>query len=715
MIASAPAVPARRALLALALSCALCVLAFASLASPQSLARADSDWIIYDDALRNSFQDWGWASRSFTNTSPVYSGANSISVSYAGDYDGLWLVNPGAGVDTSGFAAMRFAIHGGGAGGQLLSVKAGSGTDYPTNFVQLNTYLPGGPVANAWRVITIPLSALNLQNTVLNNLAFQSEVSSAQPTFYLDDIRLVAGAAPPPDALTATIRIDAGGSITPIDARLLGSNLPAWLGPTGFSNATLRARTIGSGATVLRMPGGSWSNSYNWLECENGVSPCDWASRPTDFINFLRATGNAGMYTVNVNGTSKEAAAAVAFFNASVTDTTAIGVDIRGVNWYTAGHWAQLRAAHGNPQPLGIQLWEVGNEVYGGMPSSGGGQCAMWGWEDVWTCDGAEYVNGIGSGSARHEGYLEFRAAMRAVDPTVKVGAVGVPDPGSWSNWGNEVIAAAGAALDFYVVHEYAYFDPPANLADALAVPHTTWRAMLNNLNAAFDTYAGGRRAPIAVTEYNLFSSWDRDNGQLMTRAVNLLFIADTLGQIMQNGFALANQWDLSNGGPSANGTDYGLLSGSASAFARSPQYYAFPLWARFGTQRLPVTSTVSAASTLSVYAGRVNPSTLSLLAINKTGSSLTATIQVQGVSAIVGGSADVAQADSLATTAVTFNGVSNPSNDLSNAPPAALTGVGNPFTHVFPPYSVTLLRMNTLAPNLSRRVYLPLILNVYQ
>lgn len=659
-----------------------------------------NDVIIYDDALQNNFQDWGWAPHSYSNTSPVFSGARSISVSYAGNWDGLWMVNPSGGIPTSGYTAIRFAIHGGSTGGQQIQVKAGSGTNFPTNVVDLNTYLPGGPVANQWRVVEIPLSAFNLQNAIFANIAFQSSIGTAQPTFYLDDIRLVADSAPP--VLTTTIRVNASATAQYIDARLFGSNLPAWLGPTRFSNPTFRARTMASGVTWLRIPGGSWGDEYDWLACEQGQGVCSWAARPTDFINFMRATGREASYIVNVNDTSKKAAALVAFFNAYVTDTTPIGVDIRGTNWYTAGRWAQLRASHGNPQPFKITYWDFGNEVYGAKPQTGGALCASFGWENAWTCDGTEYVNGVGSGATRHEGYLEFRAAMRAVDPTIRVGAVGVADPSSWSNWGNKVIAAAGDALDYYVVHEYPYWSTPTSFEEALAKPQQTWRTMKTNLQAAF----GGRNIPIFVNEYNLFALQDQDNGQWMTRAVNMLFIADTIGQMAQHGFATANQWALMNG-TAATGTDYGLMN--ADTYARSVQYYVFPLWSRFGTQMLPVTATLPATTTLSVYAGRINATTFSLLAINKTANAINATIELAGVGMVTSGLVDVVRANSLIDQNVTFNGVANPSDDLSSAPPAFLTSIGNPLTYTFAPYSITLLRMNIATT--SPRIFLPLVI----
>jgi hypothetical protein len=513
--------------------------------------------------------------------------------------------------------------------------------------------------------------------------------------------------------VTANIHIGSSSAGTSIDTQLLtGTNLPAWIGPQ-FQDPTLIARTAAGSVGVIRIPGGSWSDDYGWLSCEMGANqpgayPCGqgwqtWAAKPTDFVNFLRAIGKSGdqvMYTMNVNVTAQEAAAAVAFFNALPSDATPIGTDSHGTDWHTAGYWAQLRADHGNPIPLGIKYWELGNEIYGGTPANGGTDCVAWGWENSWTCDGTEYVNGIGSGATRHAGYLEFRTAMRAVDPTILLGAVGTEDPADYANWGNEVIAAAGSVMDFYVVHPYAYYIPPPNTAlgraQILAQPQTHWHDLKTALQAAFDTYAGGRQIPIAATEYNLVSVQDQDTKQLMTRAVNALFVADSIGQALVNGFAMANQWDLSNGCAS-NHTCYDLLQ-IDHTFRRAPQYYAFPLWARFGSTSLPVTLDLDPATQLSVYAGRIDTSTLSLLAINKTGRTITGLISFDDGASVSAGSADVARAGSLAAKAMSFNNRRNPANDLSNAPALPLRSVGATVTYSFRPSSITLLRM-TIGP----------------
>ncbi len=517
-----------------------------------------------------------------------------------------------------------------------------------------------------------------------------------------------------------TIIIDATAAGTAINPRLRGSNLPAWLGASRLEDPTFINRTKAAGITLIRLPGGSWSNWYPWLECEQNT--CDsWIATPTDFINFLQATGAEGMYTVNQNRTAKEAAALVAFFNGDVNDDRALGVDVQGTDWGKVSDWAQLRTDHGNPDPINIKYFEVGNEIYGGKPGLGTDCTFQWGWEEhVWTCDGTEYVNGIGSGSNRKEGFKEFQAMMQWVDPTIEVGAVGVSEQSSWSNWGNEVITAAGDVMEFYVTHEYAYDSPPSSMSDALAVPQGTWSAIRQDFDTAVETHSPGSCPSLAVTEYNMFSFDSGDSGQWMTRNVNMLFIADTIGQIMANEFDMATQWDLANG-TAYNGTDYGLMD--AGSFARAPQYYAFPLWSKFGDTMLPLNNPLSAADQLSVYAGRVDADTISVLAINKTGSSIDADIQINGFSNISGGTADIAQGEDLGTQTVTYNGNSNPNDDLSNAPSASIGASANPLTYSFPQYSITLLLLDVTGPTsainsivplgivLDKFVYLPAVL----
>ncbi len=384
----------------------------------------------------------------------------------------------------------------------------------------------------------------------------------------------------PTDAIAVPVRIADAESAVPFDRRLLGTNLPAWLGPQRLRDPGFQQLAAESGATVMRMPGGSWSNAYDWAGCElDDEERCfwPWAARPTDFAAFLDATELDGMWTVSINHTAQSAAAAVAFFNGSVDDGRRLGVDRDGVDWGTVGEWARLRRDNGHPEPVGIALWEVGNEVYAGKPESGGDQCASFGWETVWTCDGATYVRG----DADHDGYLAIREAMRAVDPTISVGAVGVPDPGGWSNWGGEVVDEAGDALDFYVVHQYG-FDSSPSITDALERPAERWPQVVDAVREVLDA-----DVPIAVTEYNLVAVETRDDDQTMTRAVNALYLADSIGQLARGGVTVANQWNFANG-QAANGTDYGLVH--ADDQTTYPQYDAMAIWGRARSTLLDAT-----------------------------------------------------------------------------------------------------------------------------
>ena len=469
------------------------------------------------------------------------------------------------------------------------------------------------------------------------------------------------------------------------DRRLLGTNVPAWLLPQLVEDEGFRELVVASGTTMLRLPGGSWSNHYDWLGCELGdPQRCywTWALRPSDFLELLETTGLPAMWTVSINGTAEEAAAAVAFFNGTVDDDRPIGRDRNGRDWLTVGHWAQLRTDGGHPEPAPIQFWEVGNEVYGAVRTAGRG-CASWGWEDVWTCDGAEYVNGTDG----HDGFLQFREEMRAVDADIEVGAVGVGDLGAWSDWDNKVMGGAADNIDFYVVHQYgSNGDVPAE--DVFGIPRREWPRITGDIRDAYTDYGIAADVPIAATEHNLVAFLDGDDEQLMTRAVNAFYLAETIGQMATSGVTIANQWNLANG-RGANGTDYGLID--AQTHERSPAYYAMALWSRFGDELVGVDSDPG-LNGLGLYGGRSPDGSTQLLVVNPSATGFGATIAVEPAAAPKVVTADVVVADSLLATSVSWNGSPTPSIDLSELSKRLPVTADGELRHDFPAYSITLL-----------------------
>jgi hypothetical protein len=689
-----------------------CTAGPAPAASQQTQAPAANDVLIYTDALASGWQNWSWGNATtvdFSSTAHVHSGTAAAAVDLDAAFAGLSLrVTPA--IDPADYESLNFWVYGG-AGGTSPSL-ATQPTDDGAGSQTAAVVAPAG----GWTEFTISLSSLG-SPTSIARINLMDATGANLPVWYLDDLRLVARDVPPIG--TVSLGLDLSGTPNSfIPDQLLGTNFAVW-SRDAITNSTFVARTRALGNGLLRIPGGAYSQEYGGINCELGAAaalagayPCEgaWLATLTNLLDFLQSTERAGLYTININTTAKEAAATVAFFNAAVGDPTVIGIDQKGVDWKTAGYWAQLRSDHGNPAPIGIKYWDFGNETYGGTQASGGAECAAFGWENVWTCNGTEYINGVGAGAGRHEGYLEFRTAMRSIDPTILVGAIGLPDPAAFTNWSNELLAAGGATIDYYGIHPYS-FDEVPDTATILARPQQQWPQIEADLQAAFVAQAGGRAIPIWVTEYNLTSVWSYDTAQQMTRAINALFIADTIGQMITHKMAVGNQWEL-NGNNQANGTDYGLLRLDES-IARSPQYYAYVLWDRFGAQMLPVTNSAAAASQLSVYGGRVDADTVALLAINKTAepidSNITLSQAAQAV-AVTGGTIDIMQASSLNAQSVTFNTVASPSDDLSNAPALAFTSTGIAPTHTFPAYSVTLLRLNITALDLDQKVFVPLL-----
>jgi len=459
-----------------------------------------------------------------------------------------------------------------------------------------------------------------------------------------------------------------------IDERVFGVNVPAWLGAGRFEDPGFIARAAESGATLIRMPGGSWSNGYRWEACEQrDDSRCywPWAARPSDFVGLLDATGLPGLWTVSINETAQSAAAAVAFFNGRLGDETPIGVDRDGVDWGTVDRWAALRSAGGHPEPVGVQLWEVGNEVYGGRPDAGGDECASFGWEDVWTCDGREYVQGV----VGHDGYLAIRSAMLAVDPTIEVGAVGVSDPSAWSGWGDEVIEESGDELDFYVVHTYGFNSSPSG-DDAVARAADLWPDELGPVTERL----GG--TPLAVTEYNLVAMEAADTELTMTRAMNALFIADSLGQLVEHDVPIAAMWTLASGScapdcePPWSGTDYGLVR--VDTWEPLPTFEAFRAWSKAGTQRADAVID----GDVRLYPTRDDSGRVAVIAVNA-GDAVTVPVIVRG-----------AAAGAVAST----SGVSAASLDAERMEPfdsdSLVLGPAGEIDVSLPPYSISVIEV---------------------
>ncbi len=353
--------------------------------------------------------------------------------------------------------------------------------------------------------VQVSSQTVAMTNSAMAGFDVTAHNNSARNTATFTNFSL---AAPPPPG-TANVAINAANVINTVPPEAFGMFMAVWDTWGAGTAASLKQ----AGVTALRYPGGSYADIYHWSSylsspVEGETTNLGYLSGSTtmpDFINlcsdaqaqavisvdwgsgFLWNSNRTAMAIPSTNGSPQEAAAWVAYCNASTniygtTNDVTIGVDAEGNNWETAGYWAKIRAASplatndgtnflriNHPVPVGIKYWEVGNEPYGNGYYGGG---------DSWECDYAvpypyttypRYTNALLSPAAYGQAVKAFSIAMKAVDPTIKVGAYASTPPGDYSwdsisgvnngqHWTPLVLAQCGSNIDFVIVHWYPNF-----------------------------------------------------------------------------------------------------------------------------------------------------------------------------------------------------------------------------------------------------------------
>jgi hypothetical protein len=618
---------------------------------------------VYDDVFAEGWQNWSWANINSANTSPVNSGLSSLAVR-AGAFTALAFHH--AAVDTRMFDSLTFWLNPGTQGGQTITVRG------LLSGVLIDPGVTLGPLTvdpnNAWTKITLPLSALGLaKKTDLTDI-WMMETSgtdqSANP-FYIDDVRLDLGT--PPSVVNALV--DAQHEGRTVDPRLFGLNAAIWDG--AFNSTTTASLLTEAGNQALRFVGGSASDEYHWQTNTSEGQTFQWASDIDDFGQIATATGARVVLTANYGtGSPEEASAEVHYTNLT-----------RGYNF---------------------KYWEIGNENYGS-----------------WETDKTSRAHDPVVYATRFKDYF---LQMKAVDPTIKIGAVVVVDEDSFPNYPDEsavnprtgaahqgwnavmlsTLAQLGVTPDYVSYHRYE--QGPGGESDSFLLTATrTWANDAASIRQILNDYLGanGPQVEILCTENNSVFS---DPGKQTTSLVNGLFMADSLGNILGTEFNGLFWWDLRNGATSGNASpglfgwrqagDYGIVDGSTPAGPadRYPSFYVYKLLQHFarGGERL-----VAAASDypgVAVYAVRDHVAqTLNIMLINKHPAvSLPVRMDVLGLSRVRSAevfSYGIPQDDAART------GSGSPDVARSITPIS-----GSTITWTPAPYSVTVLRLSSAA-----------------
>jgi len=522
-------------------------------------------------------------------------------------------------------------------------------------------------------------------------------------------------------AQNVAVTVDAAKTVRTVDERVFGLNATMWDQEAGSSQTVTLVQA--AGVRAIRLPGGSLSDEYHWRTNTTLSNTWTWVSGFDKFASLITGLNAQAFVTVNYGtGTPEEAAAWVAYTNAAAGSSASIGTDAKGYNWQTAGTWAALRGAAplatndgmnflraSRTTAYGIKYWEIGNECYG-----------------LWETD---------EQAVRHDAYTyatrakDYIAKMKAVDPTIKIGVVVVPSETDYANGHSShpatnprtgvstngwtpvlltTLKSLGVTPDFVIYHRYEQApakDQPSNPeTDAgLLQKAKTWPDDATTLRRLLTDYLGtvGSTVEILVTENNSVYS---NPGKQTTSLVNGLFLADSIGNILQTEINALMWWDLRNGQDTTNNNsaslygwrgygDYGILSspstgGSTTYFEPYPTYYVMKLLAKFARGSDTVVSATSTNSLLSVFAVKSAGGDLRLLVINKDpAATLNASIALSGFSPASSG--NVTRYGKPQDDAAKPGG--SGSTDLAAS---TMDISGATFPASFAPYSVTLISL---------------------
>ncbi len=372
--------------------------------------------------------------------------------------------------------------------------------------------------------------------------------------------------------LSAVVNVNADKTIGTIPRTIYGANVEwVWNGNGIWDEKKDALDTdmirLGKdlGTSLLRFPGGFFSDFYHWREgigsrnsrpqsrmlAAGSLSPNNFGTE--EALQYAEATGSNLLITVNVaTGTAEEAA-----------------------DWVRYVNNGQRR----------VEYWEIGNELYVDLSKFD---------RSVTAIPPDEY--------ARR--FLEYAAAMRAVDPTIKLGAVldfnyGATTYRAYPDWTDVVLRIAGPEIDFVAVHNafapVLYLDEGLNArmvySSMLAAPLEIKDTLRKLVQKIHDINGADSRIRIGLSEWGpLFhddpSSRFVDHGKTLGSA---LFVASLLkAMIEEPRMMLATAFKL------VDGLTTGWIGTRHGEYIPKAPYYALEMYARHFGSVLVDSQTVS-------------------------------------------------------------------------------------------------------------------------
>jgi alpha-N-arabinofuranosidase len=281
---------------------------------------------------------------------------------------------------------------------------------------------------------------------------------------------------------------------------------------------------------MIRYPGGNFASGYHW---EDGIGPKEkrparhdaaWQAEDSnligtdEFLAFCEEMDIEPYLVVNDgSGTPEEAARWVAYCNSAADSEQ-----------------GERRTANGHEEAYAVKYWGVGNEV--------------WGPWQIGTTSAQEYA----------ERLHRFVKAMKAVDPTIKIIAVGnnpltdqSNDPAS--EWNREVLSACADDFDFLSWHIYQpeqeswqeSYDPAQLYAAVVAAP-LDFQAIIDRVDNEIQCSEGKGRITQCIDEWNIWlppGEKARSMHQVTYTMRDALYVAGIINVLYRN----FNKVDIAN------------------------------------------------------------------------------------------------------------------------------------------------------------------------
>lgn len=400
-------------------------------------------------------------------------------------------------------------------------------------------------------------------------------------------------------AVSETVRaidvtVDAGTTVASCRrADLLGINIAVYNQPDDFRKAVagpLAELDIG----LIRMPGGSASDKYYWngngvlnsgkIDSTRFVEPywqVDYSQYHPGFTVDSHDWGKASPVKMDAR-TMHEITREHPHARNMVTVNAGTGSPELAAEWV---RWANIE------NDYDVKYWEIGNELNGS-------------WE-------AGHIRPDGSKMTAEkyvEIYVAFAKAMKAVDPSIKIGGPSC-DVRHHEDYFEPLLRLAGEHVDFLTLHYYSLrssLAPESELFDGLS----TLTPFMTRIDELVAKYQPDRKDEIevSVTEWNSKLPKDQDAYRLF----NGLWFSAWIGQMMQLGVDSATVWDMFSG----RDNGHGMLVKCGDDYVPTGRYWAFWLWSHYMADTM-VKTAVTEDPDVHVYSTR-DKSTLYVMMMNE-------------------------------------------------------------------------------------------------